>query len=603
MKRKYGYILLVIILVALGLRLWGINHGLPYSYYPDEKHFVNRSVAFGNGDLNPHWFHKPALFMYILFFEYGMFYVIGKLIGVFHSLNDFIRLYFTNPAAFYLIGRITTTLFGVATVFFTYLASAKMYGKKIGLIASLFLTFTYAHVVGSQNIKADVPSAFFVILSFLFIYLIYTKGNLKYYIYAGLFAGLGVATKYYPVFMFIPLIFAHFLQEQAKTPLVQRVFNKRLILGIVCIGIGFFIGSPYNFLDSFWFKNNIIPLFKNWGSDIGTSQAGSSSIVSVFWYSFIHYIKVILKRTGMGVVLGGLSLIGIIMAVVKHTKEDILVLSTIVPFSILVIVMFPSYADPRHLMLLYPFFAILAAVFIVEITKPISERLTNIGAKNGLFTGICVLLILSPAYNIIRHDYLMAQKNTRIIAKEWIETHIPEGTKILLDSYGPQLQMSKKNLERFYQAALKEDNKGPFTAHLKDYYKYQIDAIHGRTYDITKIEHPWWEEKEEEASEKTYTSEYDRDMGNPLKKRGVMPLGYYVENDYEYVITNSRAYDMYAAQAKKANFPSFADFYASLEEKCQLVKNFDSNPVNRPGPDVKIYKLQKRSSGKGKHIQ
>ena len=71
--------LLGLILIAFSVRFFGIFHDLPFTYYGDEKHFINRAVAFGSGDLNPHWFHKPALYMYLLFFEYGMYFLVGKL--------------------------------------------------------------------------------------------------------------------------------------------------------------------------------------------------------------------------------------------------------------------------------------------------------------------------------------------------------------------------------------------------------------------------------------------------------------------------------------------------------------------------------------------
>ena len=54
-----------ILLLAAGIRLWGLFHDLPFSYFGDELHFMKRSMALGTGDLNPHWFHKPALFMYV----------------------------------------------------------------------------------------------------------------------------------------------------------------------------------------------------------------------------------------------------------------------------------------------------------------------------------------------------------------------------------------------------------------------------------------------------------------------------------------------------------------------------------------------------------
>ena len=96
----------------------------------------------------------------------------------------------------------------------------------------------------------------------------------------------------------------------------------------------------------------------------------------------------------------------------------------------------------------------------------------------------------------MRYDYRVAHKDTRLLAKEWVEQKIPAGTKILLDDSGPKLQMSREKLQEFYETAKAEAGVGPFTTHLKKYYEYRMLAVKGQSYDITEISHPWWLKKE-----------------------------------------------------------------------------------------------------------
>jgi len=105
-KNPTTFILLLILLLALSVRLLGINYGLPYVLYPDEAVIVNHAMAFGTGDLNPHYFIYPSLYMYVLFIVYGMTYIGGRLLGAFGSTDDFIRLFFTDATIFYLPGRL-----------------------------------------------------------------------------------------------------------------------------------------------------------------------------------------------------------------------------------------------------------------------------------------------------------------------------------------------------------------------------------------------------------------------------------------------------------------------------------------------------------------
>ena len=65
--RTPALLLGLILLVAAGLRLWSLNHGLPYAYNLDERaHFVPHAVAMTGGDLNPGYFINPPALTYLL---------------------------------------------------------------------------------------------------------------------------------------------------------------------------------------------------------------------------------------------------------------------------------------------------------------------------------------------------------------------------------------------------------------------------------------------------------------------------------------------------------------------------------------------------------
>jgi hypothetical protein len=57
----------LIIAGAFVLRMWGIRGGLPYVDHPDEPNPINYVVQMlKTGDLNPHFFQKPSLYVYML---------------------------------------------------------------------------------------------------------------------------------------------------------------------------------------------------------------------------------------------------------------------------------------------------------------------------------------------------------------------------------------------------------------------------------------------------------------------------------------------------------------------------------------------------------
>lgn len=58
-----------VISISLGLNLWGLNHGLPYVYSPDERHhFVPKAVSFFlSGDFDPSYFINPPGYSYLFY--------------------------------------------------------------------------------------------------------------------------------------------------------------------------------------------------------------------------------------------------------------------------------------------------------------------------------------------------------------------------------------------------------------------------------------------------------------------------------------------------------------------------------------------------------
>ena len=59
-------LLVVILGLAFGLRLWGITASLPQSYVADEYDFVHAGLRMiKGGDLNPHWWFHPSLQRYM----------------------------------------------------------------------------------------------------------------------------------------------------------------------------------------------------------------------------------------------------------------------------------------------------------------------------------------------------------------------------------------------------------------------------------------------------------------------------------------------------------------------------------------------------------
>src|SRR3989338_8596200 len=117
-----------ILAAALLLRVWGINFGLPDLYHADDPIFVNHAMAYGTGDFNPHFFKIPPLVSYLLFVVYTFYFLIGKGLGCFSTVDNFADLFLANSTSFYLIARILFgTVIGTFTVYFLYRLAKKYF--------------------------------------------------------------------------------------------------------------------------------------------------------------------------------------------------------------------------------------------------------------------------------------------------------------------------------------------------------------------------------------------------------------------------------------------------------------------------------------------
>ena len=428
-------VLLLILAVALLVRVIGLGWYLPYTYQMDELKVVRHARYFLEaGNLVPRNFVFPTLYMYFLTFAYGAYYLFGHLMGFFQSLSEVIG----NMGRIMLVGRFVTALFGVGTVLLVYLIGRKMYSERVGLLSSLFLCFTFLHVTRSRLVRPDVPMTFFVVLSFLFIYLVYENGKMRDYLLAAFFAGLAVATKYPAAALVIPLFLAHLFHSwKRKRRSISILLDKKIYLAFICMALGFFIGCPY-----------ALPRFPALLQALkgGAALANAPKPVVGEGNSWLYYLTHALNH-GMGLLLEIFSLVGIAYGALRHWKKNLLLAS----FPLAFFFYTGSYQRhyDRYIIPVLPFLVIFAAMFSVRIASWIGRPKQR---ENLVTAGLVSVLILLPGIKVTQYTYLMTQEGTGIQAKEWIGKNIPAGSKIAKGQYSPPVSARRYRLKHIVTA-------------------------------------------------------------------------------------------------------------------------------------------------------
>jgi hypothetical protein len=586
--------LALVLLLAAALRVWAVCHDLPFSYFGDELHFMRRAMAVGTGDLNPHWFHKPAFLMYVLTFFYGLYFLLGRIAGVFHSTAEFGARFLFDPMPFLLIGRLVVAACGVATIYVVYRIGRKVFANPWAGVAGAAVAAVLAPMVNSsRTIKSDVPCGLLMALSIWAFLGTRESARLRPLVVASLLAGAAMGTHYYGVVL-VPAYLALEALRGFSGGSWRRVI-ARCALIVVLFVTGFFLASPYNFLDP------------TWGRDTGATIARSLGLASKPAASYDPdsnrefkpgvetsrgaagaFLALVASQEVLGIALSLLALLGLAATVVRRETRwyGLLVLIPSLFFFLAAITVAAYHAQARHLNALYPLLATLAwpgALAAVQRFRLPPRRAR--AAALLLVAAAAVPTLIAT----VQRDRRINRPDSRLAAYRWLRANLPGGARILLDDYGPPLNENRQSANRL-AAVLRDLPPGPFTQHQE----LRIDLLRRYPpldgFNLDALGHQWWLAREKSDAE-LRSDAVDLDMSNPLVSRQPRPLAEYRHEGIRYVVTNSLARNQYFTPSGRGErFPSFVRFYRELDGTLRA-HTFDPASWGGKGPLVWIYDL------------
>jgi Dolichyl-phosphate-mannose-protein mannosyltransferase len=440
MKMKKTTILAVILLAGVALRLWGLGYGLPETLHPDEPIVVNHALAFGTGDLNPHFFIVPPFCSYLLFACYTVFFVVGKLFGTFSDTAGFALLFFKDPTIFYLIGRMVLGVIpGSVGIWIGYRLYRNLFPGEGAICAAAIISAAFVCVINSHYAYLDNMLMLTVLLVYLSLTRLMKNPCVKTYLLAGILFGLAVGVKYNAAVLIVACGAAHMAAGQEKGwSLKNIIFNRLLIIAGAAAICTFIISNPFSILD--------------WQNFSGTIFGGIRHGVMGWGY----HIKYSLFQ-GIGMPLTITGIIGCFAIMIREGKWRGLFFISF-PVTYYLHLVFASQRFARYVVPLVPFLAIGAAYLIFEVL------LVN---KNGVFKRIAIgsllIILIAPTLSkAVKADILFSTKDTRVVAADWIHQNIPPGTHFAVDStsFRPRIKQSKEQLLEKYGFVEKQEGMG-----------------------------------------------------------------------------------------------------------------------------------------------
>ncbi|GEM_PF-2430675 len=535
-----GFALFLIVLGGFALRLWGVTYGLPLLLHPDEPTFVRIAMHFGTGDLNPHWFGNPGnVFMYFLFFCYGVIYVAGRVLGVFSDVAAFVEYYRFHPSIFYLTGRVTEVILGTASIYLVYKIAARVKNSAAGLIAALFLATSPLHVEHSKYVRIDIMSTFFVLLAVFYCLRLLESKERRHYLAAGACAGLALAAKY-PTGAVIATVFFAFLlakfeafsnrAEEQTSPLRRMMvflrsflFDRQVMLGGLSIFAAFAVTTPYFFLD---FKK----AFHDLVYEVSTPHAGAvkQSMLAGLWW----YIAGPMREVGMNALIEICALGGIVWLLFEKNKKAWIPLSFFAIYFFIAGLAAAQFS--RWIIPLLPFLAIFAGVFVAEIFAVIARRIPRQRLIQAACVAASVSLVVPQILQSAENSYRLTRPDTRQLCKAWIEQNLPPQSRIAQEHY-----TYVPTPETTYLLG---------DAHVNGFYILQKITLADTTFD------------------------------------------YYQQSGFDYIMISTRGYDRFI------QIPKYRRFYDELFQRGKLVKAFIPDEKEIIGPGIHVFKISSEAS-------
>ena len=419
LARSWAWPLLgAILLLSLGLRLWGIKQGLPYVYNIDEAgHFVPKAVAMSAHGLNPEYFVNPPALTYVLHLVFVLWFGGG------HSL---IHEYALHPDRVFLVGRVVVAVLGTGSVWLLYLLGARLFDRRVGLLAAALEAVAFLPVFYGHLALNDAATLLPLTLSLFGSAGVLRHGRLRDYAIAGLGLGFACASKYTAGIAVVPLAVAaasHYLEGSPGS-------GKRVLVGLASAGLcatgAFLLANPYALLDFQRFHSELIhqsSLSEEAQGKLGAPRQGG----------LLYYLWSFTWGLGWVPVLAALA--GAIALCVRRPRIAWL----LVPAPILFLA-FMGLQDRyfgRWLLPIFPIACLLAAYFallLVEVFVRAQRHpaRARIGAV-ALTAAIVILLLAQGVLYSVHNDLVLARADTRNLTRSWMLAHVPPGSRIVLE--------------------------------------------------------------------------------------------------------------------------------------------------------------------------
>lgn len=420
-KIKYRLIFYAILSVFLIISLATLSD---YGMTWDEaaQHHVGQvTIDFLKGKTTDFNFQRDDLKYYGPFFEMINYYFSSSLLESFNI---------SYVSAFHILIILTA---GLGLLFLFWLTSALL-GEQIALLSCTFLMLLPRYAAHAQYNSKDIPLATFFIIVLFFLYSGFSKRKIRHVILAGVFLGLGIATRM-DLILVLPVFFIayslHLIFEKkilANPKIIASLKPDFISLAIVSFFglLAAFIAwpvlwkSPKILIESFFFF-----LHHTWQGQIFYFNQFYTA-ASLPWHYAPFFILTTLPLVILILFSGGLYKIGREL----KQKKNIFIYSLLLSWILIriIIALLPGairYDGMRHFLMIMPAITIIAAIGLSWLLALIKEKFSSQYKKISIVIISIIFLSLTTEFiRIYPFGDSYFNEITRLAIPSHIENHL-----------------------------------------------------------------------------------------------------------------------------------------------------------------------------------
>ena len=539
---KPAYLVLLLLLAAgFILRVKNNGYGLPYVYNVDEgSHFTARAVGMLDGDWNPHYFQNPSAFTYLA--HIALQFRFGK------GAIDAFKL---DPTAIYETTRTVAALLCLVGVVAIFWAGRRLWDARVAVAAAALMTFAFLPVTYSRIAVTDVGVLAPVALSIVGSVRAWEDGRLRWWLIAGLGAGLAVGFKYTAGLVLLPL---------AVAAIAHVVRGGREALGRAAIGAGvaalaalvaFFVTNPYFFFE-FSDAHRQLSAQATTAGDFGKVGQNTTGLP--------YYLGTLTWG------LGWLAAIAALAGAMLELRRDLVrgLILVVFPLALLVYLSLQARFFSRWLLPSYPVLILLSSAAIAQAADAIGRMRPRLGWLAPVaLGGLILVVVVQGALADVRSMRVLGKEDTRQAARQWLVDHNPSALRVVIEPAVPA---------RYYRRQGRGGLRG-LKAFVRGFAKHQAE---------TRVQYP-------SLLKPAYITAY-RDTGFCL----VMTMSLIKGRAEVAKLPQALAY--YDELAKQSKVVYHATPYKPGATPVRFDFDFSYNyyprAFERPGPEITIYRLR-----------